>query len=531
MREAVYMIRIENFRGERPAVRDKVLPENMAAVAKNCEFKYGDYRALKGMTQEAATLANNTQAIYLYENAHWFSWSQLVSAVKSPIEQDDYRRVYFSGETISPKVTSNLIATGSGVMPSNSYDLGVQQPSGSIGIVNISAGTGDPEETNDDETRYYTITYVTEYGEEGPPAYASAAAIVPSLDSEVTLSLPIPSTNTQNIVSKRIYRTSGSSEEYFYVAEVPLALGSYVDAVSTDTLGSALETYDYFPPPEDLRGLTAGANGIMAGFVENKLMFSEPYLPYAWPTNYNKSTEHDIVAIAATRTSFVVLTEGYPYVFSGISPDGMNEDKLSVKQACVSARSVVEMGDVILYASPDGLIAVSNNGAQLATKGVFTKEEWASLDPSTIHAYYYEGKYIAFHGGSSGFVFDLENGDITHLDFYAEAGYSDLLTDTLYLSVDDELYSWDSGNDLSPVWRSKEFYGKHRTYRALECVCSKPQNVKIKIWVDGQLVFNRNGLTGNKVKIPPASGSNWQVELTGTEPVELITLAESIDQL
>ncbi|STC88951.1 Uncharacterised protein [Escherichia coli] len=39
------------------------------------------------------------------------------------------------------------------------------------------------------------------------------------------------------------------------------------------------------------------ANGIAAGFAGNEVMFSEAYLPYAWPEVNRHTTAEDIVAI------------------------------------------------------------------------------------------------------------------------------------------------------------------------------------------------------------------------------------------
>ena len=183
----------------------------------------------------AATLrAGLVKSIFLYEDIHWFSWNGDVSAIKSPIAQDSYARVYFTGDGV-PKVTSNLIATGGDPKPVNAYDLGVQAPDALITVVVTPDAGADPDDFSDDETRFYVMTYVTEYGEEGPPGFPSAAVELasPSTDT-VTLTLPTPATNTQNITLKRIYRTvtTGTSTEYFYVGDVTLATTVLVDSIT-----------------------------------------------------------------------------------------------------------------------------------------------------------------------------------------------------------------------------------------------------------------------------------------------------------
>ncbi|ENO7252719.1 hypothetical protein ACBP17_005228, partial [Escherichia coli] len=104
------------------------------------------------------------------------------------------------------------------------------------------------------------------------------------------------------------------------VAELDASVLSYTDKIPAKNLGPSLATWDYLPPPENMTGLCLMANGIAAGFAGNEVMFSEAYLPYAWPEVNRHTTAEDIVAICPLGTSLVVATKGEPYLFSGVSP-------------------------------------------------------------------------------------------------------------------------------------------------------------------------------------------------------------------
>lgn len=514
------MINGLNFRGELPGIDSRLLPENNAEKAVNCEFKYNTLRAFQGLEPVSANLTPLTpKSIYLYEDQHWFSFSRDTFIVKSPVEQDEFRRIYFTNSE-GAQVTSNLIALGTGVLPELAYTLGVPQPAPVIVNAVIDSG-GDPEDFSDDESRFYTMTYVTEYGEEGAAAEASNLATLRSPDDTVDITLPNLTTNTSNIVAKRIYRTSGSTNQFFFVAEVPLSTTTFIDNIPGDQLGDdALETANFFPPPDGMTGLTLMANGIAAGYVGNQISFSEPFQLHAYPPEYSRSTEYDIVGIAATRTSLVVGTEGNPYVFTGVSPDSMTEDRLPLQQACVSAQSMVAIGDIVIYASSDGLVGISPGGAQLITESILSKQAWAEFQPETIRAYHYEGKYIGFYGDIGGFVFDLRNNDFVRLDFYASAGYSDTRTDTLYLVVDGNLFAWDSATEtLNYVFKSRVFEGANRRERYLRVIGDDTHNVNVKVWVDGRLILNKRGLQDNHIVIPPTRGYRWQYELSGKSQI------------
>ena len=535
-------IDVLDFRGEIPKIAVRKLPPETADQAVNLRISSGDLEAWNGLLPVAATLRSGlVKSIFLYEDIHWFSWNGDVSAIKSPIAQDSYARVYFTGDGV-PKVTSNLIATGGNPKPVNAYDLGVQAPDAPITVVVTPDGGADPDDFSDDETRFYVMTYVTEYGEEGPPGLPSAAVELasPSTDT-VTLTLPTPATNTQNITTKRIYRTvtTGASTEYFYVGDVPLATTVLVDSITDAQLGGLLATTEFDAPPANMQGLVMGANGMAAGFAGNEFIPSESFLPYAYPVGYRQSLEHDIVAIAATSTGFVVATKGFPHAFLGSSPDALSSQKLDVKQACVSGASLVDMGEFAIYASPDGLVAAGESRAEVLTLDLFSRREWQELNPETIHAYYYEDYYIGFYGdtagtgaGIGGFIYNPGTSDFIFLDFYATAGFNDLETDVLYLVVSGALQAWDgAAGDLTYRWRSKIFRGDTTAFTCAKVYTTDPANVGFKMWVDGVQVVNVASLIEEAFRLPSVRGDEWQFELEGTAPVQRLVVDYSLGDL
>lgn len=528
-------IDVLDFRGEIPKIAVRKLPPQAADQAVNLRISSGDLESWNTLSPVAATLrAGLVQSIFLYEDTHWFSWNGDVSAIKSPIAQDSYARVYYTGDGV-PKVTSNLIATGGDPKPVNAYDLGVQAPSAPITIVVTPDAGADPDDFSDDETRFYVMTYVTEYGEEGPPGPVSAAVELasPSTDT-VTLTLPIPTTNTENITHKRIYRTvtTGTSTEYFYVGDATLATTQLVDNITDAQLGGLLVTADFDAPPANMQGLVMGENGICAGFAGNEFIPSEAYLPYAYPVGYRQSVEHDIVAIAPTSTGFVVATKGYPHSFIGVSPDALSGQKLDVKQACVSGASLVDMGEFAIYASPDGLVAAGESRAELLTGDLFSRREWQAYKPETIHAYFYEDYYVGFYGdeagtgsGVGGFLYNPGTQDFILLDFYATAGYNDLENDVLYLVVSGALNAWDG--TLTPLtyrWRSKIFRGDTTAFTCAKVYTDDPGNVGFKMWVDGALALDLSSLASEAFRLPSVRGDEWQFELEGTAAVQRLSV-------
>ena len=536
-------IDLRNFRGEVPKTAVRKIPTEASAHAVNVRMSSGDLKSWQAPERvtNISLRSGLVRSVFLYENEHWFSWTTKVSAIKSPIAQDDYARIYFTGDGV-PKVTSNLIATGGDPKPVAAYDLGVPPPEDIISVSVSPDSEADPADFSDDETRYYVMTYVTEYGEEGPSSLPSLAVdlLSPSTDV-VTLTLPIPRSNTQNITKKRIYvsQKKGSDTGYFKVVDLPIATTEWVDDVKGGQLGGPLVTTTFDIPPANMQGLVMGENGIAAGFAGNEFIISEAYQPYAYPVGYRHAVDDEVVAIAPTSTGFVVATKGIPHAFSGVSPASLAGRKLGAKQACVSGASLVDMGEFAIYASPDGLVAAGESSAEVITLDLFNKEEWEVFKPETIHAYFYEGYYIGFYGdtdglgsGEGGFIYHPGSSDFVKLDFYATAGHNDMQRDVLYLVIKNKLYAWNSGSiAMAFTWRSKIFQGKSTAYTCAKVYTEDPANVGFKMWVDGDLKMTVPNLLSEAFRLPPVRGSQWQFELTGSAAVQRLVVDYAMGDL
>ena len=164
-------------------------------------------------------------------------------------------------------------------------------------------------------------------------------------------------------------------------------------------------------PDGPLVGLIAVANGVFAGFTGKRLCLSEPFLPHAWPIDYRITLEEDIVAIGSVTNGIVALTDGAPYFVTGVDPSAMTASKLDIAQACVNDKSVVDMGEYLLYAGPDGLVAVSGGEGEVVTNGLISAKQWNDdFNPTTYRAFRYENTYVAFWNGG-GFVYDPRAGE------------------------------------------------------------------------------------------------------------------------
>lgn len=533
------VIYINTFQGERPKVDPRLLPNESAQEAKGCHFYSGNLSALNQPLSTDETVLSNAKTIFLYDDTHWFSWDKRVNAVNSPVANDPWNRVYFTGDGY-PKVTTNAIFSGAS-MPAAAYKLGVQAPEQVITATVTEGANSNDFDINELEDRYYTHTFVTGAGEEGAPGEPSEKIVINSPFDEntsVTLALSAPNVNISDITHRRIYRsvTGGGISDYLLVAEVEISATEYIDSYQGEELGVSLDTYDYETPPEGLSGLVSMANGILAGFFDNTLCFSEPYLPYAWPTKYQLTTQDNIVVAIAIGNSLAVLTEGNPYIFSGVLSANMTGRKVEASQACVSERSAIIIDGTVIYASPDGLVALASDGARVITDSILTRKQWASYNPSTIEAYVQEGRYLGFYGTGldKAFIFDVKTGDLRHFDATAYCGFNSLINDALYIAEGGSLSKWESSSDkYTYTWRSKRYETVNGSISCGLVKCDDITKVGLTIFADGVAVleFDIGDVPSTAFRLPDIRANNWEVELTGTADVYSIVLAESMTQI
>ncbi|MGF1727075.1 hypothetical protein [Photobacterium nomapromontoriensis] len=530
-------INIVVMKGQVPRLKPHLLPNEAATIAKDCHFENGIVAPLK-IDSYQQTLPIAASTLFKYTDDHWFVWAKDIEAIHNPMAQDEWQRVYFTGDGV-PKVTAQDIAIGP-VSPAASYDLGIPAPDVAplINRVDSSTGTEPPEGEPaifDDETRYYIQTYVSRFGEEGAPSKPSTELLVEKPGSTVDIGLVRPSVNTHNLTHTRLYRTvtSSAGAEYMLVAELPISQTEYADSVATLN-APILETWDFDVPDENMRGLCQMANGICAGFAGNEVMFSEAYLPYAWPKGYRGTTEHEIVGIAAIGTSLVVATKGYPFIFSGVTPSAINGTKIGSEQACISKDSIVVLNGTVLYASPDGIVAVGSDGAITITDQLITRQQWQDKRPHTIKAWASEGLYVALYEGG-GFIFDPVSQDFRQISNRWDCAYADLERDQLFTVKGKEMSIWQGGTDDCPVtWRSKVFQLPVDSLMSCARIVSPNiANLSVTIFADSKPIFTleQGQLSERGFRLPAVRATNWQVEVRGAAEVERIVIASSMQEL
>lgn len=119
-------LKFDRFLGLIPRTPAALLPGPNATVAENCDFAYGELRnaraglLLRGMVADVSS-------VYTDDGVNFYTWSEDVDAVRSPLAHDQYDRLYYTTPT-DFRVASRTGMTPNGGPPPLSYRVGVPRP-------------------------------------------------------------------------------------------------------------------------------------------------------------------------------------------------------------------------------------------------------------------------------------------------------------------------------------------------------------------------------------------------------------------
>ena len=294
----------------------------------------------------------------------------------------------------------------------------------------------------------------------------------------------------------------------------------------------------------------------MAGFTGKRFCLSEAFLPHAWPIQYRITTEEDIVAIASTANGVAALTDGQPYFITGTDPSAMTAIRIDLAQACVNVHSVVDMGDYVLYAGPDGLCAIESSQGSVVTEGQISVKQWNSdFSPTTYRAFRHEGTYVAFHA-SGGWVYDPRGGEATlsTLDISTDVrgGYRNPKDGQLYIIVGNKIKKYQGGStDNTLKFKSKKFVTPAPVSMGWVSVNADVYPVTVKVYGDGTLLahytLSKSGSTYTQattvpsnisdgtlaepiMRMPAVVAQEWEIQVEGTD-INEFCLAQAIDEI
>lgn len=401
------VIKLEAFGGMLPAVDDRLLPENAAAYSRDAYLYSGAligwrtpkslFNLVSSTTRMAFRIPQDNAQTAITDASYWLEFADVdTDVVRTPVIDDSFQRYYFASPSVRPKYNTLARIAAS----SSAWYLGVPAPTNAP-AVSPGGGTG----LNLASARAYVYTYVTAYGEESAPS----PPLVQNgyVDDTWVVTVTAPDANdmgvNRNITETNIYRTVTATDgtaSFFLVDTIAAAVTTYNDTISDDIIAENVElpSTTWTPPPDDLQGIIQGANGMVVGFRENEVWFSEPFRPHTFPSAYTLTTEFPIVGLGVCGQAIIVCTMGFPVVLTGASPSGISSNVIHKAEPCTSRGSIRSSADAVYYTSPNGLQAVTPYGTiSNTTEKWITRDKWSSLAPlRSVRAVMNGPAYFAF---------------------------------------------------------------------------------------------------------------------------------------
>ncbi len=586
--------KVTTFGGMIPAIEDHLLPDQAAAYSENAWLYSGSLiglpepkllfdSALASMSKAYRLPDVYEQAAYLYDS----TWLQFVNpdtdVVRAPVFDDVHDRYYWASSSDNPRYNTRArIELGQ-----PAWLLGIPAPT-SAPVITNSLGSGVQV------TRSYVVTYVTTYGEEGPPSPAATATYY--VDGTWSIARPAATAGDlgvdRTISDYRIYRTVTSNTgvaTFYLVTQLPIATASYNDTLldAVVTIAGDLKSAAWSPPPYDLEGMIAMPNGILAGWRGSEVWFSEPYRPHAWPAAYVHTVEHPVIGLGVNQQTLVICTVGYPMTAYGSSPGSITTSKLMTGEPCTSRGSILSTPEGVYYASPNGLVLVSSGRAENITKDLITKDRWTQLTGNTSlraarlgTAYYGFGSVIQgvfntnafdvtafisadFTGSYTGVLIDPANQRVAFTTMTSDTPmynvYNDQWSGEVFEIKNGDVYWLDLSDVNVPrqvtTWRSKKFQtnspsniGAVKVYfdvspsaPVLGPVRNTANNQElaasqygiIRFFADNRLVVTRElRKSGELFKLPSGFKADyWQFEIVTRVKIKSVQFASSAKEL
>jgi hypothetical protein len=588
-------VKLSAFGGRIPAQDDTLLPENNSADNTNVFLDAGSLQGMR-VPRVLHTMSNPAYGyafrlpLLAPDRNHMLSsfWLEFPSSdtnvLRSPVANDAFERYYFAAPNALPRYNTRARILAA----SAPFTLGIPTPESAPTVV-VAGGSA----TN--VARAYVTTWVSAYGEEGPPSPPLLHTDHP--DGTWNLTIPAPlsgDTTNRNLTLTRVYRTitgTGGGTTYYLLTELSIATLTYADNTTDLVLSNnaLLESYGYSAPPTDLQGIVSMPNGMMVGWRGNEVWFCEPFLPHAWPAAYTLSIDAKIVGLGVVGQTLVICTDGYPYAATGVSPANMASSKIATFEPCSSRASIISTALGVLYGSPNGIQLAAYGVVTNATAQLATKDKWAELvRPETLRAsrlgpsYYAWGTIVPgsfdpvgfeptvfeqfdYTNAYTGISINLSDQRITWANMENAGSTTNVMTDVwsgeIFLMRDNQVVWLDPTTNAvqGPYrWRSKQFQLQSQQNLAAARVwfdkttandptfvqnpvrdITSPQELKadqyglLRVFVSGKLVMTRELRTSGELFRLPSGFKDvfWQFEIEARMRIMNFEVASTIKEL
>lgn len=438
----------QQFSGVAPRIAPRLLPATLAQEALDVKLWSGELRPHYA-DEILQYIPSNIQSIYRYKwknkKYNWLMWPYETRVAKGPVYDDENNRIYFMNQGGFFVTDSSLLLDqdyNTGYIPEGSwYRTAIPQPGQSD--IWVSGGTG----SGDVESRSYVYCYVRQWPD-GTIDVGKSSGPLKNLNDRsrytvdvrpgqtVSMSIEEPLLTHHNgavrgINKIYIYRsevTSAGQAVYSYVDQFDVNLErvtnnpnavwktnyyEYTDSKPNTALGEACPSIYWDPPVDGLKGLVSLQNGLFAAYKDSTVYVSDWNAPHAWPYEHSVTIDYPIVGLGSFGNTIVVCTEAAPVLIVVQDPTNPTVKAIQENCPCVSADSIVNTRNGVIFASQNGLVLINSTSPTCITEKLLTQDEWLPLHPESLKGAFLNNTYYGFFTNptdtAAGFIFDLDS--------------------------------------------------------------------------------------------------------------------------
>lgn len=503
----------QQFSGIAPRIAPRLLPATLAQEALDVKLWSGELRPHYA-DEILQYIPSNIQSIYRYKwknkTYNWLMWPYETRVAKGPVYDDENNRIYFMNQDGFYVTDSSLLEDRDYIngLESKAYAVAIPEPGQSD--IWVSGGTG----SGDIESRSYVYCYVRQWLDgtidvgksSGPLKNLSDRSrytvdVRPGQVVDMSIVDPIAHANGIGAGINKIYIyrsevTSAGQALYSYVdqfdvntnrvtnnpAAVWIANGAYYkysDSKPNTSLGEACPSIYWDPPVDGLKGLVSLQNGLFAAYKDSTVYVSDWNAPHAWPYEHTVTIDYPIVGLGSFGNTIVVCTEAAPVLIVVQDPTNPTTKAIQENCPCVSADSIVNTRNGVIFASQNGLVLINSTSPTFITEKLLTQDEWLPLHPESLKGAFLNNTYYGFFTNptdtAAGFIFDLDSytystvynsivsSGMVYTTQHAKVVYNDIEQSQLYVCYPLEngtqyslcSFASDSRINKSFRWRSK----------------------------------------------------------------------------
>lgn len=438
----------QQFSGIAPRIAPRLLPATLAQEALDVKLWSGELRPHYA-DEILQYIPSNIQSIYRYKwknkTYNWLMWPYKTCVAKGPVYDDENNRIYFMNQGGFFVTDSSLLLDqdyNTTFTPGEScYHVAIPQPGQSD--IWVSGGTG----SGDVESRSYVYCYVRQWPD-GTIDVGKSSGPLKNLNDRsrytvdvrpgqtVAMSMEDPLLIHHNgavrgINKIYIYRsevTSAGQAVYSYVDQFDVNLErvtnnpnavwktnyyEYTDSKPNTALGEACPSIYWDPPVDGLKGLVSLQNGLFAAYKDSTVYVSDWNAPHAWPYEHSVTIDYPIVGLGSFGNTIVVCTEAAPVLIVVQDPTNPTTKAIQENCPCVSADSIVNTRNGVIFASQNGLVLINSTSPTFITEKLLTQDEWLPLHPESLKGAFLNNTYYGFFTNptdtAAGFIFDLDS--------------------------------------------------------------------------------------------------------------------------